>query len=141
MALTQQQRIDLGLDEPPADGMEFIPRAIDNAPLLPGGHAPVPEYRPNPKLELRVNDKATAPRLRGMVNELVAGNLQEADKALKLLMAVNPKEGLKLLVELMAFSMPQLKAMAVQLDDRSERPSSMTFAQLQQLLAQETPPS
>jgi hypothetical protein len=136
MALNYEQRVELGLEEP-IDG-EFAPVG-EQRPFLPGGHVQMPEVRPNPKLELKVNERATAPRLRSMVNELVAGNMQEADAALKRLMTMNPKEGLKLMVELMAFSMPQLKAMAVQVDDRSEKPGAMTFQQLLQMVQE--PPS
>jgi hypothetical protein len=69
-----------------------------------------------------------------MVNELLAGNIENADYALKQLFAANPKLGLEMYIELAQFSLPKLKAVAVQVDDRSENPRNLSFAQLQQAL-------
>lgn len=138
MALTPQQRIELGLDDPPAqpapykDG-EFLPRSA--APTL----ADPQGYKPNLKLVLKDSDRATGPKIRGMVNELLAGNMQNADRALQQLFAINPKEALKLYVELAQFTLPTLKALAVAVDDRSEKPSTLTFAQLQALIQGDAP--
>lgn len=128
MALTPQQRYELGLDDTP-------PLSVAPAPdgeFLPGParHAPDAAPRPNLRLALSPGDRATAPKIRAMVNELLAGNMQEADRALKALMALNPKEGLKAYTELMSFSMPQLKAMAVAVDDNSGKPHTLSFQQL-----------
>jgi hypothetical protein len=124
MALTPQQRYELGLDDAP-------PLTVQESEFIPAGRAPrVQEPRPNPRLTLPVGDRATAPRIRAMVNELLAGNMQEADLALKRLMELNPKEGLKAYTELMSFSMPQLKAMAVAVDDQSSKPGALSFQQL-----------
>jgi hypothetical protein len=135
MALTPQQRIDLGLDDPPPgapahpDG-EFLPGTT----LMAG---PEP-YQPNVRLALKVG-AATAPKIRGMVNELLAGNMQNADRALQQLFTIAPKEALKLYIELAQFTLPTLKAVAVAVDDRSEKPTNLTFAQLQALIQGDAP--
>lgn len=135
MALTPQQRIELGLDDPP--DAEFLPRAGGPAAAHP--LADPENYTPNLKLTLKNADRATAPKIRGMVNELLAGNMQNADKALQQLFALNPKEALKLYIELAQFTLPTLKAVAVAVDDRSEKPSTLTFAQLQALIQGDVP--
>ncbi len=123
MALSPAERIRLGLD--PGDPAEFAPPATPSAPPL---------RATNLKLVLKEGQAATAPRLRQLVNELLVGNLEEADYALKQLFAANPKLGLEAYIELAKFSLPQLKAVAVQVDDRSDNPRSLTMAQLQQAL-------
>lgn len=131
MALTPQQRIDLGLDDPPPpQDAEFLPANTLMA-------APEP-YTPNVKLALKAG-AATAPKIRGMVNELLAGNMQNADRALQQLFTLSPKEALKIYLELAQFTLPTLKAVAVAVDDRSEKPTNLTFAQLQALIQGEAP--
>lgn len=132
MALTPQQRYELGLDDTPPMSATPAPQPLADGEFLPGPNtrAPDPQHRPNLRLALSPGDRATAPKIRTMVNELLAGNMQEADRALKQLMALNPKEGLRAYTELMSFSMPQLKAMAVAVDDNSGKPHTLSFQQL-----------
>lgn len=128
MALTPQQRYELGLDDaPPALEGEF--EQPTGGPLYPSS-----EYKVNAKLALKEADKATAPKIRQLVNELLACNMQNADKALQQLFVANPKAALELYLELMAFSVPQLKAVAVALDDRTERPQAMDYNRLLQIV-------
>ncbi len=129
MALSPTQRVELGLDDPPEG--EFLP-----AGLLPMGSGPnvPPDRAPNVKLALKSGDKATAPKIRLLVNDLLAGNMANADWALKQLYASNPKAALELHVKLMEFSVPVLKAVAVAVDDRSESPKAMSFMDLQKFL-------
>lgn len=130
MALSPADRIRLGLDEPPpgAPADEFI------APAAPSTYSVIPARTHNPRLALKEGTTPTAPRIRQLVNELLAGNIQEVDYALKQMLAANPKQGLELYIELAKFSLPQLKAVAVQVDDRSENPRTLSIAQLQQAL-------
>ncbi len=133
MALSQQQRIALGLDDEPVTGAPGTPSneftaggpAYDSRSNIIPLAAP-----PNPLLQLTPGDPATAPKIRRMVNELIAGNMQQADLALKQLFVANPKVGLDIYTELMQFAMPKLKAVAVAIDDRSENPKNMNFADL-----------
>lgn len=141
MALTQQQRIELGLDDPPPIAGsppatltgEFIPVA---APIG------VPDaQQANPNLRLLVNPEAggkvTGPKLRMVVNELLAGNVEQVDKALKALLATNPRVGVELYLELAQLSLPKLRAVAMQVDDRTSgdaNPRTLTFQQLQAAL-------
>ncbi len=127
MALSPQERIDLGLDDP-RPGMP-----LPASEFAPGANVP-PDRAPNLKLVLSTTDKASAPKIRLLVNEILAGNMANADWALKQLYASNPKAALELHVKLMEFSVPVLKAVAVAVDDRSETPRAMSFMQLQQLL-------
>lgn len=123
MALSPAARVALGLDEPPASPQEWLP--------APGG----PPRQTNLKLVLKPEEKATTPKIRAMVNELLAGNIEAADYALKSLLAVNPKQGLELYIELAQFSLPKLKAVAVAIDDSSSgSPRNLGFAELQKLL-------
>ncbi len=128
MSLSPDKRIALGLDDPPAAPSEFAP----------GTDVP-PNQVANLRLLLKTDDKATAPRIRLLVNDLLAGNMANADWALKRLYATNPKAALELHVKLMEFSVPVLKAVAVAVDDRSETPRAMSFMQLQQMLTQDAP--
>jgi hypothetical protein len=128
MALSPQERIDLGLDDP---------RPIVASEFAPGVSAP-PDRAPNLRLAFKAGDKATAPKIRLLVNEILAGNMANADWALKQLYASNPKAALELHVKLMEFSVPVLKAVAVAVDDRSETPRAMSFMQLQQLLTSDS---
>ena len=139
MALSPAQRIQLGLDDPPplpAHGQEFLPKAPD----FIGGPGNPNTLAPNPRLALVVSnladgDRITAPRIRGMVNELLAGNVANADQALKQLFVANPKVALEMYLELAEFTLPKLKAVAVQVDDTSGgNPRALTFAQLQAAL-------
>lgn len=125
MALTSEQLAALGIDGPAETG-EFLP-------AVRGG--PQTDTKPNLRLVLQDSEKATAPKIRHLVNELLAGNLQNADIALKQLFQANPKAGLELFVELSKFSLPQLKAVAVAVDDKSDKPQTLSYAQLTQLLA------
>jgi hypothetical protein len=131
MSLSPTERIELGLDDPPDTGSEFLPAARPNGVPVP------PSPQPNLKLVLKGDDKVTAPKIRLLVNELLAGNMANADWALKQLFAANPKAALELYLEFAQFSLPQLKAVAVQVDDRSDSPKAMTFMQLQQMLTQD----
>lgn len=132
MALSPADRVRLGLDEPYDNGTG---QPVEFPPSLA---APVPsERRPNVRLMLKEGEKASAPKIRQMVNELLAGNIDNADFALKQLFAANPKLGLEAFIELAKFSLPQLKAVAVQVDDRSDNPRALTFQQLQQALTQD----
>lgn len=141
MALSPTERYRLGLDLEPPAGYED-PSGGPATEFLTGGQANsgnVLQLRPpvteaNVRLKLEEGSKASAPKIRALTNELLAGNLANADWALKQLFQVNPKEALKVYLELCEFSMPKLKAVAVAVDDRSDRPQSMTFAQLQQVL-------
>ena len=59
------------------------------------------------------------------------------DKALKALLATNPRVGVELYLELAQLSLPKLRAVAMQVDDRSTgeaNPRTFTFAQLQAAL-------
>lgn len=127
MALSQADRIRLGLDDPPPEYGAPPTNSADTG-------QPVERAPPNLRLVLKDGEKATAPKIRHMVNELLAGNLQQADRALNDLFRINPKLGLELYIELAKFSLPQLKAVAMQIDDRSENPRTLSFAQLQQVL-------
>lgn len=139
MALNPAQRVAAGLDAPgqhthvsvPPVG-EFVGRAGET---LPGAPAPPGGFAANPRLALLINDKATAPKIRSMVNELLAGNLQAADVALKQLFVANPKVGLELFIEMAQFTLPQLKAVAVAIDDNSAaNPRAASFVDLQKML-------
>lgn len=133
MALSPAQRQQLGLDDlPPAplEG-EFLKLGTESNAYRPEPRAP------NLKLLLKPDEKATAPRIRSLVNELLALNVERADYALQQLFAANPKVALELYIELAQFSLPKLKAVAVQVDDKSENPRSLSFAQLQQVLSGE----
>ncbi len=119
------QRLGLDIDEPTSN-QEYLPaqqRLPSNEPRAT-----------NLKLLLKPDEKATAPKIRHLVNELLAGNLQRADEALQDLFKLNPKQALELYIELAKFSLPQLKAVAVQVDDRTDNPRSLSIAQLQQAL-------
>jgi hypothetical protein len=103
--------------------------AADRQPL-----SSQPARAPNLKLVLKEGERASAPKIRQMVNELLAGNIDNADYALKQLFLANPKLGLELYIELAQFSLPKLKAVAVQVNDSSDNPRALTFAQLQAAL-------
>jgi hypothetical protein len=129
MALSPAQRLALGLDEPPA-GMEF---ATQIGQPLPGA-APVREP-PNLKLILKEGEKATGPRIRTLVNEIIAGNIDNANFWLQQVAASNPERALKILIELAEFSLPKLKAVAVQISDPDgSNPRKLSFAELQKSL-------
>lgn len=139
MALSPADRVALGLDEPPHGTQvdEFGPAGS----LSPGGMLYSPTggaepYKPNVRLMLKEGERVSGPRIRGLVNELLAGNVAAADRALQQLLVANPKAGLELYVSLAEFSLPKLKGVAVAIDDRSENPKSLTFAQLQGMLAE-----
>jgi hypothetical protein len=134
MALSLAQRQQLGLDEPPP----AQPHPLDGE-YLPGvpGAIPGAQRAPNLKLLLKPDEKATAPKIRHLVNELLALNVERADYALQQLFAANPKVALELYIELAQFSLPKLKAVAVQVDDKTDNPRSLSFAQLQQVLSGE----
>lgn len=135
MALSPAERIRLGLDEPPAAGalVEFDQQSSS---LAAGQHSQpsLPSRAPNLKLVLKEGERASAPKIRHMVNELLAGNIENADYALKQLFIANPKLGLELYIELAQFSLPKLKAVAVQVNDNTGDPRTLTFAQLQAAL-------
>jgi hypothetical protein len=128
MALTPQQRVELGLDDPATLPAEF-------AQPLPSGGAPARVN--NLRLTLKSNEKATGPMLRRLTNELLASNMQEADYALKQLFAMNPKAGLEAYIQLCKFGLPQLSAMAVQLDDTTSSPRAASFADLQRIISEQ----
>ncbi len=125
LSAIDRQRLGLDIDEPPTN-QEYLPAMRSPAPGEP--------RVPNLKLLLKPDEKATAPKIRHLVNELLAGNLQRADEALQDLFKLNPKQALELYIELAKFSLPQLKAVAVQVDDRSDNTRSLSIAQLQQAL-------
>lgn len=130
--MTPQALALLGLDDPAATSpsqQEFA----QPASMQPAAF----DARPNVRLVLKEGEKATAPKIRLLVNELLAGNISNADMALKQLFAINPKAALELYIELSKFSLPQLKAVAVQVDDRSDNPKTLGYHQLQQLLTSE----
>ncbi len=135
MALNPAQRLALGVDLPGEHEhlTEYgdTPRAVSTL-----GAATTPERVKNLKLVLKEGDKATSPKIRTLVNELVAENAENADFALKQLFAANPKLGLEMYLELTKFALPQLKAVAVAVDDRSDKPQAMSFQQLQALISQ-----
>lgn len=136
MALSPADRRRLGLDIDDAP-QEFMPAEPGwqngGAPTLGPASSTAP-ITPNLKLVIPEGEKATTPKFRQMVNELLAGNIQEADVALKTLLRANPKLGLELYVELAQFSLPKLKAVAVQVNDSSDNPRGMSFADLQKVL-------
>ena len=125
MALTLQQRVDLGLDSPD----EFAPSSA----ALP---APA-DRAPNLRLVLRDGEKATGPTLRRLTNELLASNMQEADHALKQLFALNPKAGLEAYIQLCKFGLPQLAAVAMQVNDASAPVRAASFADLQRIISEQ----
>ena len=138
MALSPEQRIRLGLDEPPA--ATALP-AIDGGPMADefGAGAPAlyqpPVRTPNLKLVLGEGERASAPKIRSMVNELLAGNIDNANYWLQQVGAANPKVAVELFIELAQFSLPKLKAVAVQVNDSSASDArTLTFEQLQQAL-------
>jgi|SRR6478735_5737703 len=139
MALTAAQRIELGLDDPPpgynapAPVQEFLPAQSANGAQHMSRQPPASP--PNPRLQLSTGEKATPAKIRGMVNELLAMNIETANNALQQLFLANPKVGLETYIELSKFALPQLKAIAVQVDDRSDNPRALTFQQLQSALA------
>jgi hypothetical protein len=145
MALSPAERLALGLDDPQEDQRahvqaEFIPHlaGVDDPRLRAEAAARIA----NPRLTslLATVDKATAPKVRACVNELLVGNLENADYALRQLFAANPKVGLELFIELAQFTMPKLKAVAVQVDDlggNGGSARSLGFAQLQQMLSED----
>ncbi len=127
MPLSAAERLALGLDQPGEHThLSEFPSGV------PVTSAPV--RTPNLKLMLRHDEKATAPKIRHMVNELLAGNMENADYALKQLFLVNPKVALDVYIELAQFALPKLKAVAVAIDDRSENPRGVGFAELQKML-------
>lgn len=130
MALSPADRVQLGLDDPPPHGdSEFAPTS--GASLVPAPGRPPP----NLKLVLKEGERATTPRIRSMVNELLAGNVDNANYWLQQVAAANPKVALELFIEMAQFSLPKLKAVAVQVDDRNaENPRALSFAQLQQVI-------
>jgi len=133
MALSPADRRRLGLDIDDTPAQEFAVRDDEfGMPAHP--IQPPPPITANPRLTLVEGEKATTPKIRQMVNELLAGNIQEADVALKTLLRANPKLGLELYVELAQFSLPKLKAVAVQVNDSSDNPRGMSFADLQKVL-------
>lgn len=127
MALTPQQRIELGLDDPATLVGEFAP-----PPATPPAAKP-----PNLRLVLKEGEKATGPMLRRLTHELLASNMQEADAALKQLFALNPKAGLEAYIQLCKFGLPQLQAVQVQLDDQSSNPRAASFADLQRIISEQ----
>lgn len=131
MALSPSERIALGLDEP---GDHQHVSEFDR-PAAAGPLGAPPARVPNPKLTLLPTDKATTPRIRTMVNELLAGNVENADYALKQLFVANPKVALEMYIELAQFTLPKLKAVAVAIDDRSDNPRAVSFAELQKALS------
>jgi hypothetical protein len=130
MALSPAERVRLGLDEAPphVEDPEF------STPPIPFGGAATPRPAPNLRLVLKENTSATAPRIRSMVQELLALNVDNANYWLQQVAAANPKQGLELYIEMMQFSLPKLKAVAVQVDDKSDTPRALTMAQLQAAL-------
>jgi hypothetical protein len=129
MPLTPAQRIELGLDDPANIVSEFGP------PPLGGTATGQPPVRaPNVRLILNGADKATSPKIRQMLNELLAANMDNANYWLQQVAASNPKVALELYLDLCQFSIPKLKAVAVQVDDRSDNPRTLSTAQLMQAL-------
>jgi hypothetical protein len=88
-------------------------------------------------LVLENGAKATGPALRRLTHELLACNMQEADAALKKLFAINPKAGLEAYTQLCKFALPQLSAMAVQLDDNTANPRQQSIADLQRIISEQ----
>jgi len=136
MALSPAERIQLGLDIPDD---EFNAGYANGGALMPRGFDPATPYTPNPRLQLaatlKEGERVTGPKIRSMVNELLACNMENANKALQQLFAVNPKEALKIYLELGEFALPKLKAVAVAVDDRTgENPRALGFAELQKML-------
>lgn len=133
MALSRADRVRLGLDDP--EEGEFIPHT--ETPPTPALASPpvLPPAAPNLRLVLAEGEKATAPKIRSMVNELLVGNMQQANIALQQLFAANPKVGLETYIELAKFALPQLKAVAVDVTERSgDNPRALSFADLQKML-------
>jgi hypothetical protein len=132
MALSPAERLALGLDEP---GEHQHASEFEHLPM-PSMYAPQPR-QPNLKLILKEGEKASAPKIRNLIQELLAGNVDNAAFWLQQVGAANPKAGVELFIELAQFSLPKLKAVAVQVDDRSDNPRSMTTEQLLRTLVSE----
>ncbi len=131
MALSHADRLALGLDEPGA-----YPQASEFAPSTgntPGGPA-LARPAPNLRLVLKEAEKASTPKIRAMLNELIAGNVDNANYWLQQVAHGSPKAALELYIELLQFSLPKLKAVAVQIDDKSENPRRLSFEELQRTL-------
>jgi hypothetical protein len=128
MALSPADRIALGLDEPGEQqhASEFSGAATAGA--MPARPAP------NLRLLLKEGDRATTPKIRTMLNELIAGNVDNANYWLQQVAAGSPKIALELYIELAQFSLPKLKAVAVQIDDKSDNPRRLSFEELQRTL-------
>ncbi len=128
MALSPADRLALGLDEPGEQqhASEFSGTATAGA--MPARPAP------NLRLLLKEGDRATTPKIRTMLNELIAGNVDNANYWLQQVAAGSPKIALELYIELAQFSLPKLKAVAVQIDDKSDNPRRLSFEELQRTL-------
>jgi hypothetical protein len=82
-------------------------------------------------------DKVTNARIRYAVSELVAMNLDNVNVWLGQVAAQSPKAAIELMIELMQFTTPKLKTIAVQVTDDTQNPKSMTIDQLQKLIAEQ----
>jgi hypothetical protein len=83
---------------------------------------------------LRKIDGITASRLRYALSELVALNIDNINVWIQQVAAQSPKAAIELMLELAQFSLPKLKAIAVQVDDRSANPRQMSVADLQKII-------
>lgn len=89
----------------------------------------------NPKaFGMRKIDGITAGRLRYAMSELVAMNIDNIDTWIKQVAAQSPKAAIELMLQLSEFSLPRLKAIAIQVDDRSANPRTMSVADLQKII-------
>lgn len=89
----------------------------------------------NPKaFGVRKIDGITAGRLRYAMSELIAMNIDNIDTWIKQVAAQSPKAAIELMLQLAEFSLPRLKAIAIQVDDRSANPRAMSVADLQRVI-------
>lgn len=131
MALTPAQRLELGLDDPAMVVSEF--GAPPQGTTQIGGL--VPRTSTNLKLVLQTGEKASAPKIRNMIQELLAGNMDNANYWLQQVGAANPKVGVELFIELCQFSLPKLRATAIAVQDTGDRgPRALSFEDLQKTL-------
>jgi hypothetical protein len=109
LSLTTDERIQLGLENPDAP------------------HA----------LKLRIADKVTNSRIRYAMSQLLNENLDNMNKWIREVAAQSPKAALELMIELAQFTTPKLKAIAVQVDDRSANPQNMSISELEKLVSEQ----
>jgi len=107
-ALSTQDRIDLGLQDP------TDPRALSQGQIK----------------------NVTANRLRASLSEVVGENVAKINGWMDAVAADSPKAAIELLIELAQFSLPKLKAVAVDVRSGDGSMSTMSIADLQRLVSE-----